>query len=205
MVESVSVSNVIKSCHIDNYRTSLTTSETLVSSASFYKFMPVVDGTRTNLAYELPNASDELRIETADIEIHDALILERERHDLKESTIAGLQGCEGSYDREGIREPNTQLSRIGTEGKRANLIAFMKHMLQTSKAAGVRMGIHPDEPPCSLFVQPRVESTADAASSLLDGKRGATDPPGFYTLLVLMVLFGVYLGVGAGLQSSTAP
>ena len=157
-----------------------------------YNFMPVVDWTRTNLAYELPNRSDALRFDMADFVVYDLHILQRpgaadcyaadlleraerrfvemseaDKTGLEANIIAGLPGGEGSYDRDSIAVAIAEFSALGNEGMRTNLIAFLNDILPTAEQADIRMAIHPDDPPFSLFGLPRVVSTADDARALL--------------------------------------
>ena len=155
--------------------------------------MPVVDWTRTNLDYELPNTARALSFEMADFAAYDLFILERNgasdcysdavieratgrfaemsveaRQALEQNIIAGLPGGEGSYDREGIRAEIARFSELGNDRYRANLVAFLEEIIPAAEAAGVVMAIHPDDPPFSLFGLPRVVSTADDARALLE-------------------------------------
>ena len=176
---------------IKNYRTSLKNLGAEGVTRVCYNFMPVVDWTRTNLDFELDNASSALRFEMTDFVAYDAFILEREgakndysvdllaqaksrlqamstaqKEDLEINIIAGLPGGEGSWDREGIRAAIKQFTDLGTEGLRANLIAFLRDIIPAAEEAGVVLAIHPDDPPFSLFGLPRVVSTADDARYL---------------------------------------
>ena len=176
---------------IENYRTSLKNLGAEGITRVCYNFMPVVDWTRTNLDFELDNASSALRFEMTDFVAYDAFILEREgaendysvdllaqaksrlqamstaqKEDLEINIIAGLPGGEGSWDREGIRAAIKQFTDLGTEGLRANLIAFLRDIIPAAEEAGVVLAIHPDDPPFSLFGLPRVVSTADDARYL---------------------------------------
>lgn len=176
---------------IQNYRTTLKNLGAEGITRVCYNFMPVVDWTRTNLDFELDNASSALRFEMTDFVAYDAFILEREgaerdysndllakakerlqkmtvlqKTDLETNIIAGLPGGEGSWDREGIRIAIKQFTDLGTAGLRANLIAFLRDIMPAAEAAGVLLAIHPDDPPFSLFGLPRVVSTADDARYL---------------------------------------
>ena len=178
--------------HIENYRESLRNVGAAGIPVVCYNFMPVVDWTRTSLDYELPNASRALRFEMTDFAAYDVFMLERkdaaqsydpdllerarlrfeemskqERALLEQNIIAGLPGGEGSYDRDGIRAAIAQFINLGTEGLRANLFRFLEDVIPVAEAAGVRMCIHPDDPPFSLFGLPRVVSTATDAHALL--------------------------------------
>ena len=173
---------------IENYRTTLKNLGAEGVTRVCYNFMPVVDWTRTNLDFELDNASSALRFEMTDFVAYDAFILEREgaendysedlleqaksrlqamstaeQEDLEINIIAGLPGGEGSWDREGIRAAIKQFTDLGTAGLRANLIAFLRDIIPAAEEAGVVLAIHPDDPPFSLFGLPRVVSTADDA------------------------------------------
>jgi mannonate dehydratase len=198
VVESIPVHNDIKTrtgsyrSHIENYKASIRHTGAAGISVVCYNFMPVVDWTRTNLKYELPNASQALRFEMTDFVAYDVYLLQRdnaagdyapetlqrakqrfeemseeEKVELEQNIIAGLPGGEGSYDRNSIRNAIAQFIDLGTEGMRGNLFAFLAEIIPVAEEAGVRMCIHPDDPPFSLFGLPRVVSTAKDARALM--------------------------------------
>lgn len=198
VVESVPLHNDIKTRsgdyrrHLDNYRESIRNLAQAGIHDICYNFMPVVDWTRTNLDYVLPNQSRALRFEMADFAAYDIHILQRPgaaedysadvqaraaerfgalspqaREQLEKNIIAGLPGGEGSYDRDGIRAAIAQFIALGEEGLRANLFAFLNDVVPVAEEVGSRLCIHPDDPPFSLFGLPRVVSTADDARALL--------------------------------------
>ncbi len=198
VVESVPVHNAIKSAsgdylrYIENYKLTLRRLGEAGIDVVCYNFMPVVDWTRTNLDYALPNASRALRFEMTDFVAYDVFILQREdaasdydeellaaagtRHAamgeaekalLEKNIIAGLPGGEGSYDRTGIREAIDDFIKLGESGLRSNLFSFLDAVIPVAEASGVRMCIHPDDPPFSLFGLPRVVSTAEDARAIL--------------------------------------
>ena len=199
VVESLPLHNDIKTRsgeyrrYLDNYKQSIRDLSAAGIHRICYNFMPVVDWTRTNLTYELPNKAQALRFEMTDFAAYDLFVLERdgakdsysdaviaratERFDamspearaaLESNIIAGLPGGEGSYDRAGIRAAIERFSKLGNDGYRANLIAFLEAIIPVAEGAGVVMAIHPDDPPFSLFGLPRVVSTADDARALLN-------------------------------------
>ena len=199
VVESVPLHNDIKTRtgdyrrYIDNYKSSLRNLGAAGIHRVCYNFMPVVDWTRTNLSWELPNKAQALRFEMTDFAAYDIFVLERpgartsyseqvvaratERCDamspdarvaLEKNIIAGLPGGEGSYDRDGIRAAIDQFTQLGNDGYRANLFAFLEDIIPVAEDAGVVMAIHPDDPPFSLFGLPRVVSTAADARALLN-------------------------------------
>lgn len=198
VVESVPLHNDIKlrkgdyRRYIENYKRSIRNLGAAGVHRICYNFMPVVDWTRTNLNYELPNAAQALRFEMTDFAAYDLFVLEREgardsysqevvqrateRFNklsadavaaLERNVIAGLPGGEGSYDRAGIRAAIAEFAKVGNTTYRANLVAFLDEVVPVAEAAGVVLAIHPDDPPFSLFGLPRVVSTADDARALL--------------------------------------
>ena len=199
VVESLPLHNDVKTRsgeyrrYIDNYKQGIRNLSAAGIHRVCYNFMPVVDWTRTNLTYELPNKAQALRFEMTDFAAYDLFVLERngakdsysdvvvaratERFDamspkaraaLESNIIAGLPGGEGSYDRNGIRAAIDRFSKLGNDGYRANLIAFLEEIIPLAEDAGVVMAIHPDDPPFSLFGLPRVVSTAADARALLN-------------------------------------
>lgn len=199
VVESVPLHNDVKirsgdyRRYIDNYKKSIRNLSAGGIYRICYNFMPVVDWTRTNLAYELPNKAQALRFEMTDFAAYDLFVLARDgakdsysdvvlaraterfnamspeaQVELERNIIAGLPGGEGSYDRDGIRAAIDEFSKLGNDGYRANLIAFLEEIIPVAEDAGVVMAIHPDDPPFSLFGLPRVVSTADDARALLN-------------------------------------
>lgn len=179
--------------HIANYQQSLRHVGEAGVTTVCYNFMPVVDWTRTNLNYRLANASEALRFEMSDFAAYDVHMLKRkgaeqdydpevlqraqvrfdqmndeERALLEQNIIAGLPGGEGSYDRDGIRSAIEQFIALGTEGLRRNYFQFLDAVVPVAEEAGVKLCVHPDDPPFSLFGLPRVLSTADDARQLFD-------------------------------------
>ena len=198
VVESIPVHNDIKTRSgdfkkwIEHYKESLRNVGAVGVDTVCYNFMPVVDWTRTNLDYQLPNASKALRFEMTDFAAYDVFVLERENAAsdyaqdvleaararfstmteseialLERNIIAGLPGSAESYDRNSLRKTIAEFIDIGTEGMRANLIHFLEEVIPVAEEAGVRLCVHPDDPPFSLFGLPRVLSTADDARIML--------------------------------------
>lgn len=206
VVESLPLHNDIKTRsgdferHIENYQTSIRHLGAAGINIICYNFMPVVDWTRTDLTYELPNRSHALRFEMADFAVYDRFVLQRpgaessyseeinakaeqraaaftdaEIAALEKNIIAGLPGGEGSYDRASIAAAIDEFNRLGTERYREHLNQFLNAIIPVAEAAGVTMAIHPDDPPFSLFGLPRVVSTAEDARSLLDAVPSASN------------------------------
>jgi mannonate dehydratase len=159
-----------------------------------YNFMPVVDWTRTDLMWPLPSTGYALRFDSVDFAVYDLFILARRnaeadykaeeittarvrfdrmsegrRQDLERTIIAGLPGAEGSYTREAIRGLLTEYAGMTSADLRANLVAFLKEVVPVAEQLGVRLAIHPDDPPWPLFGLPRVVSTGEDARQILAG------------------------------------
>ncbi len=151
-----------------------------------YNFMPVVDWTRTDLKWRLPTTGYALRFDAVDFAAYDLFILKRNgaegdypeervraararfdsmpetrRNDLEQTIIAGLPGAEASYNRETIRGLIAEYQTATADELRANLVAFLREVVPVAQEVGVKLAIHPDDPPWSLFGLPRVVSTAE--------------------------------------------
>jgi mannonate dehydratase len=157
-----------------------------------YNFMPVVDWTRTDLKWRLPTTGYALRFDVVDFAVYDLFILGRKgaeadyseswiqaarahldsmsearRNDLEQTIIAGLPGAEASYNRETIRGLIGEYHGVTAAELRANLVAFLREVVPVAQETGVRLAIHPDDPPWSLFSLPRVVSTAEDVRAIL--------------------------------------
>ena len=199
VVESIPVHNDIKTMsgnceqYVENYKKSVENVGKSGIKLVCYNFMAVLDWTRTNLKYELPNNSLALRFDMCDFAVYDIYILERENavkdydedlnHEaeqryrqlskqdiqvLEENIIAGLPGGEGSYSRHQILKEIHNFTRQGQEGYRQNLFKFLKEIIPVAEVSDVKMCIHPDDPPFSLFGLPRVVSNASDVRKLLN-------------------------------------
>lgn len=161
-----------------------------------YNFMPVVDWTRTDLKWALPSTGYALRFDAIDFAAYDIFILARKnaeaqydgrrvnaartrfedmpdarRIHLERTIIAGLPGAEASYTREEFRRQVSEYEGVTEDDLRANLLAFLREIAPVAAELGLRLCIHPDDPPWSLFGLPRVVSTADDVRAIF----GAAD------------------------------
>lgn len=158
-----------------------------------YNFMPVVDWTRTELRHPMPSGGLALRFDMVGFVAYDVFVLERpgaaedypadlvakaegfvkglsdeEVARLESTIIAGLPGSEDSHDRAGIAAVIARYGDTGPEDLRANLTAFHKAIIPVAREHGLRMCIHPDDPPFPLFGLPRVVSTRADYAALFD-------------------------------------
>ena len=159
-----------------------------------YNFMPVLDWTRTDLRWRLPSTGYALRFDVIDFAAYDLFRLQRHgaeqdysaeriaaarsryeamsetrRVELEHAIIAGLPGGEGSYNRSSLQSLLRDYEGVTADDLRAHLIAFLREVTPVAEELGVRLAIHPDDPPWTLFGLPRVVSTAEDARSILAG------------------------------------
>jgi mannonate dehydratase len=157
-----------------------------------YNFMPVVDWTRTDLAWRMPSGGRALRFDLIDFVGYDVFVLERanaaSHYDpdlvaaaqkrisakteeeislLERNIIAGLPGGAEAQTRESIARRIASFSALSNDEMHDNLAAFLREVVPVAEQVGVRLAIHPDDPPRSLFGLPRVVSTAEDARRIL--------------------------------------
>jgi mannonate dehydratase len=96
----------------------------------------------------------------------DAMSEER-KNDLEQTIIAGLPGAEASYSRETIRRLIAEYQGVSASDLRANLVSFLREVIPIAQEIGIRLAIHPDDPPWPLFGLPRIVSAAEDVKAIL--------------------------------------
>ncbi len=148
-----------------------------------YNFMPVLDWTRTNLDFQTETGASALRFDAIDLLTYDIHVLRRKGADLdipretllatekrfkawdeqdlariEHAVLSGLPGSDTGYSREEFLEKLDVYSGLSRSCLKKNLFHFLKSVIPVAQSLGIKLAIHPDDPPFALFGLPRVVS-----------------------------------------------
>ena len=199
VVESLPVSEDIKKQkndwreHVENYKISLRNLAASGTEVICYNFMPVLDWTRTDLRWTVPNGGSCMRFDINDFAAFDIHVLERQgsaadytnaiadeaerrfsamdggaRKQLARNVTMGLPGSTESMSLDDVRAHLAEYGSITRERLRASFVDFLDEVVPVAEDLGLRLCCHPDDPPFALLGLPRVMSTEADYSYILD-------------------------------------
>jgi len=198
VVESVPVHEAIKTHsadaekYLENYRQSLKNLGICGLKTVCYNFMPVLDWTRTQLDLKMKDGSKALYFNWADLAYFDIYILKREgaeqdyseevlaklterkstisdaeKQNLEHIILMGVPG-EDSTTLESLSQSIATYKAIGFDGLRSNLVYFLQSIAEVCNEQGIKMTIHPDDPPYAILGLPRIVSSKADLEYIID-------------------------------------
>ncbi|WP_462260223.1 mannonate dehydratase [Ferruginibacter sp.] len=178
--------------HIENYKTSLRNVAACGLKVVTYNFMPVLDWLRTNVYYKLPNGATALYFDRLAFVAFDlfllkrpdaekdysaeeiekakqkfALMTEEEKTGVFQNCMLGLPGSDDAFTAEQVLAALKSYEGIDAKKLKEHLFYFLQQVMPVVDECGLKMAIHPDDPPYSVLGLPRIMSTEQDAADLI--------------------------------------
>ncbi|MGD8778491.1 MAG: mannonate dehydratase [Ignavibacteria bacterium] len=178
---------------IENYKQSIRNLGSCGIDTICYNFMPVLDWSRTDLKVFFKDGSITTKFESKVFAAFDLFILKRpgaeeeyteeqildaekyfksmneeQKENLLKTILYGLPGSLEAYSIDEFRTALKEYEKIGDAELRGNLYSFIKEIIPVAEESGIRMGIHPDDPPWSLLGLPRIVGNKNDIKQILN-------------------------------------